>query len=95
MTGLALCKIGGKNYLFQMPRYEYIEKGQKVIVDMVGGPQDAIVVSTCSTMSDSDEFDMIMQAAGATIPLKKVLKKIREEELVYENDELDPEDTRE
>ncbi len=92
LLGLALCKIENKNDLFQAPLYSFLDKGDRVIVDTVRGQKEAVVVSTCSAMPGSDELGMIMKAAGATMPLKKVLKKIREEELVYKDDELDPEE---
>ena len=88
LLGLALCKIENKNDLFQAPLYSFLDKGDKVIVDTARGQKEAVVVSTCSAMPGSDELSMIMEAAGATMPLKMVLKKIRVEDLAYSDDEL-------
>ena len=88
--GLALCNHNGhgKNYLFRMPAYERLENGDRVVVETKHGEAEALVVGTATIYGEeSDEYQMIVKAAGADLPLKKVLRKISYKELAYDEED--------
>ena len=89
MIGLALCRHNnsGQGYLFQMPKYENLKEGDRVIVDTQKGEQEAVIVESATVCEDDSEIQMIIKAAGATLPLRRVLRKIVYKEFEYEEDE--------
>ena len=89
MIGLALCRHSksGQGYLFRMPRYENLKEGDRVVVDTKQGEQEAEILETATVCEDEPEYRMILKAAGATLPLKRVLRKIAYRECEYEDDE--------
>ena len=88
--GLALCKHDGceRGYLFQMPRYERLAEGDRVIVETKNGEKEAEVLKVATTYTDEDLYHMILLSYGAHEPLKKVLRKVMEKELRYDEDDL-------
>ena len=88
--GLALCKHDGSNgkFLFQMPRYGNLKPGDLVVVETKHGEQDARVIQTATTYTTDDEYKMLIAATGATLPLKKVLRKVEFKELRYDEEDL-------
>ncbi len=88
--GIALCKHDGndRGYLFQMPRYGSLKTGDRVIVETSNGEKEAVVLCKTTLYNSDDEYQMILKASGAHEPLKKVLRKIEETELRYDEDDL-------
>lgn len=89
-VGLALCQHSGSSgkFLFQMPRYSNLKPGDLVIVDTKHGEQEARVIVTETMYTDGDDYRMILAATGATLPLRKVLRKVTFRELDYDEDDL-------
>ena len=89
-VGLALCQHSGSSgkFLFQMPRYSGLKPGDLVIVDTKHGEQEARVIVTETMYTDGDDYKMILAATGATLPLKKVLRKVTFRNLNYDEDDL-------
>ena len=90
--GLALCRHGGygKDYLFRMPAFAALDQGDSVIVETKNGEKEAVVMATATIYgSDSDEYQMIVKAAGASLPLKRVLKRVVCHELDYHGEDAD------
>ena len=88
--GLALCRHNDndKNYLFRMPKYGNLNAGDKVVVETKKGEQEATVVASATVFDDEEDFNMILKASGATLPLKKVLKKVTLHDLYYEGEDF-------
>lgn len=88
---LVCCKHEGnpQPFLFRAPAWSNLKKGDGCIVETKNGQYLAKVENciTISPNSDSDELLFILQGYGATLPLKKVLKKITYKEFKYEEDE--------
>ena len=90
---LVLCK-NGKNkqtFLFQAPGFSRLSTGDEVICDTVLGKQKMTVVEVMSISNATEPraYNMVLKAAGATEPLKKVISKIEYSEFKYEEDEND------
>lgn len=78
----------GKKYLFQAPGWSYLDEGTKVIVDTcVSDNEPAEVVASYTIDPSSEEFKFICEAAGATLPLKKVVAKVRLSVFKYDDEE--------
>ena len=86
---LVICKHGNNPnaFIFQAPEWSALKTGDKVIVENKKGESEATVerVYTVNT-KDREEFEFIMMASGATLPLKKVLKKVTYRDFKYENE---------
>ena len=91
---LVLVKHQGsdKKYLFQAPSWSYLDAGDKVIVDNSNNEPAEVVA--CHTLDgNSQEFNFICEVAGATLPLKKVIAKVRLSTFDYKDDEPENEET--
>ena len=91
MIGLALCSHTGNKksrYLFQMPAYERLKQGDEVIVETKDGEKSAVVLQTTNCIYGDEEYKMIMEASGASEPLKRVTRKVEYKRLAYDEDEL-------
>ncbi len=88
--GLALCQhIGAPGkYLFQRPRYSSLKPGDRVIVETKHGEEEASVIESATVYDTDDEYKMLLAATGATLPLKKVLRKVEFSELRYDEEDL-------
>ena len=88
--GIALCRhdTSTRGYLFQMPRYANLNAGDRVIVETKNGEKDAVILETLNTYVDDADYRMILLATGAHEPLRKVLRKVEERELRYDEDDL-------
>ena len=89
--GLALCSHTRNNdskFLFQMPAYERIKAGDEVVVETSKGEKPAVVLQVANCTYGDEEYKMIMEAAGAYEPLKRVTRKIEYREMRYDEDEL-------
>ena len=75
-----------KEYLFRTPKLECISVGDLVTVE---GSDDQAVVKSCVRYidDDSDEYEMIVRAAGASLPLKKVLSRYIETKFEYDEED--------
>ena len=79
MFDLILCNHmpNGKNYLFTAP-FNYLSVGDKVIVDTINGEKIARVKGILTVSNNDDpKIRFVMEAAGAKMPLKRVLYKAR------------------
>lgn len=81
---LVLVKYGASyNYLFQAPYICGLKKGD--LVEVEGGSKYATVVDVISLGSYGEEtYKFITQMQGVTMPLKKVIAKVRLEKYSYE-----------
>lgn len=88
---LVLCKVEGetKAELFQAPRFSHLKAGDDVLVDTAYGEKHAKVINSMSVDPEYEEHRFILDATGATEPLKRVLSQIRYKAFTYEeeNDE--------
>jgi len=84
-----------ETYMFQAPRWSYLKEGDEVIVETCRGEQKATVVAsyTVSPEYNEEEFNFILKASKAKLPLKKVLKKVEYETFSYP--EPEPEEVEE
>lgn len=75
----------GKRYLFTAPAHSYLEAGTTVTVDTVNGPEIGKVVASTTEYTDInvDEVKFLIDAFGATLPLKRVISKRVEYEYDY------------
>jgi hypothetical protein len=78
-----------KPYLFKAPGFCHLEAGDEIICETKKGKNKAIVKSciTINTNLEEKAYDMILAAAGATEPLKKVLSKVEYKDFTYTEDE--------
>ena len=82
---LVLCKHEGdaRYFLFQAPKFSYLQAGQLVIVDTRRGEQEATVVNVLTVERDSREYKFIFDMCKVSEPLRRVLKEVAYKELVY------------
>lgn len=86
---LVLCKHDGheKFFLFCAPAFSGLKKGDRVIVETIKGESEATVERSYTISKErDDEFEFILVASGAYLPLRKVLKKIEYIEFEYEEE---------
>ena len=79
---LVVCQHDNSNakFLFRAPCYE-VYAGDRVIVETKNGNKYATVVATHSVYNKPDtdeEYKFIVHVMDATLPLKRVLTKVRE-----------------
>lgn len=88
--GLALVQfdLDPKKYLFEIPLYASLEVGNRVYVEDSNDVATVLSVwdSVFLDSGDREPFDMIVEACGAVLPLKKVVSKIKLLEFNYEED---------
>ena len=62
-------------FLFEAPYNQILKPGDTVIVDTKFGEAEGKVVVCDSFLEDSAAFKFIIAASGATLPLRRVLKR--------------------
>jgi hypothetical protein len=90
VIGLVLVEFqpGGKRYLFEAPSSVCIEVGS--IVEVEDGDKLATVIASDSYINVTafpEKFDLIVKAAEATLPLKRIKAIYSRRETEYEEDE--------
>ena len=77
-------------FLFYAPAWSRLKAGDEVIVDTVRGQFPAVVVEVSTIQKDDEPLkNMIKRLAGATEPLRRVISKVRFDELTYETEDED------
>lgn len=86
---LVVCKHDSSDhpFIFRAPACSYLKKGDRVIVETKHGEKMATVERCYTTDKVGEELDFILIASGATVPLRKVLKKVTYKEYEYEDEE--------
>lgn len=82
---LAQHESSEKPYLFKAPGFCHLEAGDEIICETKKGKNKAVVKSciTINTNLEEKAYEMILAAAGATEPLKKVLSKVEYKDFTY------------
>ena len=75
-----------------MPPYAPIRVGERVVVETKKGEQTAVVLAKTTTYTEEDDYKMILTASGAHEPLRRILRRVVERELKYEDDDLPEEE---
>lgn len=75
-----------KKYLFQAPSWSGLDKNDLVVVQTKHGKTEGKVIALCAVDNASNEFKFIVETAGATEPLQKVLAKIEHKPFNYEEE---------
>ena len=70
-------------FLFEAPYNQILKPGDTVIVDTKFGEAGGKVVVCDSFLEDSAAFKFIIAASGATLPLRRVLKRLVEYVMDY------------
>lgn len=85
---LVLCQHAGNKrlFLFRAPFCSGLNEGDNVIVETSLGEAEAVVRAVQHTAADAGMADFAVKCAGATVPLKRVLKKVVCHELIYEEE---------
>ena len=99
---LAICQHDNdtRKFLFQVSCYE-ISVGDRVIVETKNGNKYATVIAKHTVYNEPDkdeEYRFIVEAMSATLPLKRVLTKVREIDIDwsdYETEETKEEENEE
>lgn len=86
---VVLCRHSGINkpFLFRAPFLCGLQAGDNVVVETHKGNSEAVVAAVEHVAIEDDRYGFYLLAAGGTHPLKKVLKKVVYEELIYEEGE--------
>lgn len=87
---LVACKHmnNDRSFLFKAPKFSYLDKGDKVMVETKHGNAEATVEASYTIdPEDNDLMKLILSLNGAELPLKKVLKKIKYIDFEYKEDE--------
>lgn len=86
MIDLVLCRMqNGRGYLFRAPYCVDLDPLDEVIVDTVHGEQHARVEKILHVFGD-EVLNFIVACTGATLPLKKVLRKVCYREIEYKEE---------
>ncbi len=72
--GLAFVEImsSGERYLFEMPKWCNLKKGDLVLCEISHGPEQGIVIATDTFEENSDDFNKWIDIANTQLPLKKI-----------------------
>lgn len=85
---LVLVKHDGisKQYLFKACGWSGLKVGDGVIVETGRGEQvgEVLAICTLDPNNDPDMVSILCKSTGATLPLKRVLKKIIYKEIPYD-----------
>lgn len=82
----------GDRRLFEAPSYTGLREGDKIKVDTSCGVVEATVVDvTMSEVYEGYLYNFIINACGATKPLRKVISKITETKFEYPEEEVEDE----
>lgn len=86
---VVVCKHENDNrpFLFQAPAWSHLENGDSVIVDTRNGERRATVQAVCTVETGTEAWICLVMAAKATLPLRKVIGKIRVDKFAYEESE--------
>ena len=87
---VVLCRhsTANKPFLFQAPFCCGLKAGDHVVVETRYGEAEASVICVDHVAKEDERYEFYLQAAGGKHPLKKVVKKVIYEELIYkEGDE--------
>lgn len=84
---LCLCKHDGCDgkFLFYAPAFNNL-KGKEVIVETKNGLAKAIVEDSLTIDTENEGYRYILNLAGATKPLRKVVSVIRYSEFDYDEE---------
>lgn len=79
---------GPKVYAFEAPKYSGIKVGDEVIVDSLSKEKrgDVVGVRDFNMNYDDNEFEFMLTATGATTPLKRVIARLKREDMKYEEE---------
>ena len=80
---LVLCKQRNGQFLFYAPAWSHLEEGTDVELDTKYGVQRGEVLKSVTVEQGSKEFDFVIMATNATLPLKRVLAYYTKHEIVY------------
>lgn len=83
---LVLCSDNKQTCLVVAPRFSYLKTGDEVIIESKQGAKKVKVKDVLSVNDESEIFKFVVAASGATLPLRKVLKKINYENFNYKED---------
>lgn len=88
---LVLCvhSENGRPFLFSAPAWSYLKSGDEVIVEARAGLAKATVIDCRTVENDSDELMFCVECAGATLPLKRVMRKVTYREFTYPEEAKD------
>lgn len=75
---------GGKRYLYQAPMYSRLKAGDLVWCE--GTKDMGTVVDSLGVYHEDEEYRFMLTAAGATEPLKKIVKAALAKEFKYEEE---------
>lgn len=86
LIDLVLCRHKGTNkpYLFQAPFCSGILKGDTVVVETAQGEDEVSVLAVDCEEVSGTKYDFMLMCAGAVHPLKRVVKKVTYQEMIYE-----------
>lgn len=85
----------GEKYLFRCPLGVELKSGEEVRVETSKGIASAWVIDTCSARVGSRAYEFILKTIGAKHPLKRVLYRVRYEDIKYHDGEWEAEDVQE
>jgi len=88
---LAMVKLqNGKPYLFRAPRFS-VAAGDRVVVDTRGGEETGVVLFEDTFREVNGKVMEIVSANNAVWPLMPILRRITEAELLFDEDDWQPE----
>ena len=90
---LVLCQNCGLKRLYQAPAFSHLKDGDSIIVEACGGESMVEVLEVYTVDEENEVFDFIIKATGARLPLNKVLKRLVYDELKYEVEQNEPDNT--
>lgn len=86
---LIVCKFDGcdKPYLFRATPWSNIKAGDEVLVETRHGNKHATALGRELFEVGSERYEFIIEASGATLPLKRVLGYYKYTEFDYKEEE--------
>lgn len=86
---LVVCKHTGSSnrYLFRAPSTTWLKENEKVFVETIHGIRQAVVINTFTCEEGGTTFNFIVEAAGAKLPLKRVIGRMKLEKFDYPDEE--------
>lgn len=78
-----------RKYLYIAPAFSHFEEGDEVIVQEADGKRTAIVQDCETFQYNDDKYRFVVNAMGATTPLRRIVSKVIYHELNWTHEETE------
>lgn len=92
---LVLVEQNGDRYLFRAPAWSYIKEGEQVICETSRGEAMGKVITTYTADDDDKCMKFAVECCGASIPLNRIVGRLKYVEMRYPQEDENGNDSEE